>query len=128
MLPLSSACGTIDAHKILSAVSMRVCPVSRVTLSAGTYPYHRPMPENGGPQEKTADLDTAHAHSARVYDYWLGGKDNFAADREAAEQALAVNPGIAADARANRLFLARAVHFLARAVHFLAAECGVRHA
>ncbi len=70
-------------------------------------------------QEKTADLDTAHAHSARVYDYWLGGKDNFAADRDAAEQALAVNPGIAADARANRLFLARVVRFLA-------SECGVR--
>ena len=65
------------------------------------------------------DLDTAHAHSARVYDYWLGGKDNFAADREAAEQALAANPGIAADARANRLFLARVVRFLA-------SECGIR--
>ncbi len=84
------------------------------------------MPESDGPgdseqrtREKTADLDTAHAHSARVYDYWLGGKDNFAADREAAEQALAANPGIAADARANRLFLARAVRFLA-------AERGIR--
>jgi len=84
------------------------------------------MPENDGKryprpwtQEKTADLDTAHAHSGRVYDYWLGGKDNFAADRETAEQALAVNPGIAADARANRLFLARAVRFLA-------SECGIR--
>ena len=83
------------------------------------------MPENDGPgdpeprtREKT-DLDTAHAHSARVYDYWLGGKDNFAADREAAEQALAANPGIAADARENRLFLARAVRFLAT-------ECGIR--
>ena len=32
-------------------------------------------------------LDTQHAHPARIYNYWLGGKDNFAADREAAEQA-----------------------------------------
>jgi S-adenosyl methyltransferase len=64
-------------------------------------------------------LDTRHAHSARVYNYWLGGKDNFAADREAAEQAIAANPGIVADARANRMFLARAVRYLA-------AGCGVR--
>ena len=34
------------------------------------------------------------AHPARVYDYWLGGKDNFAADREAAERVLAVAPGL----------------------------------
>ena len=39
-------------------------------------------------------LDTRHAHPARVYNYWLGGKDNFAADREAAEQAIAANPGM----------------------------------
>jgi hypothetical protein len=53
-------------------------------------------------------LDTGHAHSARVYNYWLGGQDNFAADREAAEQAIAANPGIVADVRANREFLVRA--------------------
>jgi hypothetical protein len=64
-------------------------------------------------------LDTRHAHSARIYNYWLGGKDNFAADREAAELAIAANPGIVADARANRMFLARAVRYLA-------AEAGVR--
>jgi len=64
-------------------------------------------------------LDTRHAHSARVYNYWLGGKDNFAADREAAEQAIAANPGIVADVRANR-------EFLVRAVRYLATECGVR--
>jgi hypothetical protein len=64
-------------------------------------------------------LDTRHAHSARVYNYWLGGKDNFAADRDAAEQAIAANPGIVADVRANR-------EFLVRAVRFLASECGVR--
>jgi SAM-dependent methyltransferase len=64
-------------------------------------------------------FDTQHAHSARVYNYWLGGKDNFAADREAGEQAIAANPGIVTDVRANRAFLARAVRFLA-------AECGVR--
>src|SRR5579875_2633311 len=64
-------------------------------------------------------LDTSHAHPARVYNYWLGGKDNFAADREAAEQAIAANPGIVADVRANRAFLARAVRYLA-------SQCGIR--
>ena len=59
------------------------------------------------------DLDTEHAHPARVYNYWLGGKDNFAADREAAEQAIAANPGIVTDVRANRAFLIRAVRCLA---------------
>ncbi len=70
-------------------------------------------------QDEVAGLDTRHAHSARVYNYWLGGKDNFAADREAAEQAIAANPGIVADVRANRAFLVRAVRYLA-------AERGVR--
>ena len=40
------------------------------------------------------------AHVARVYDYLLGGKDNFAADREAAEQAMRINPALAIDAAA----------------------------
>jgi hypothetical protein len=44
-------------------------------------------------RETAPDLDTEHAHSARVYNYWLGGQDNFAADQEAAEQAIAANPG-----------------------------------
>ncbi len=59
------------------------------------------------------DLDTSVAHPARVYDYWLGGKDNFAADREAAEQAIAANPMILTGVRTNRAFLRRAVRYLA---------------
>jgi hypothetical protein len=77
-----------------------------------------PVPGNPG-QGQALVIDTGHAHSARVYNYWLGGKDNYAADREAAEQAIAANPGIVNDVRANRAFLARAVHYLA-------AECGIR--
>jgi hypothetical protein len=61
----------------------------------------------------TSPFDPTVAHSARIYDYWLGGKDNFAADREAAKQAIAANPGIVFDVRANRAFLARAVGYLA---------------
>jgi len=54
------------------------------------------------------------AHFARVYDYLLGGKDNFAADREAAEQAMRINPDIVSTARANRAFLVRTTSYLAR--------------
>jgi hypothetical protein len=58
-------------------------------------------------------FDTSVAHCARVYDYWLGGKDNFAADRRAAEQAIREFPDIVLTARANRGFLARSVRYLA---------------
>jgi S-adenosyl methyltransferase len=58
------------------------------------------------------DFDTSVPHSARVYDYWLGGKDNFAADREAGDRALAAYPNLVIAVRANRAFLARAVRFL----------------
>jgi hypothetical protein len=69
--------------------------------------------------EEPPDIDTSVAHPARVYDYWLGGKTNFAADREAAEQVIAVRPSIRRDIRANRAFLGRAVRYLA-------ADAGVR--
>jgi hypothetical protein len=65
-----------------------------------------------GPVDAPA-FDTSVAHVARVYNYWLGGKDNFAADRAAAEQAMAAFPDIVYSARANRAFLRRAVTFLA---------------
>jgi S-adenosyl methyltransferase len=68
---------------------------------------------------KSPELNTSVAHPARVYDYWLGGKDNFAADREAAEAVIAVRPGIRRDIRENR-------NFLIRAVRYLAAEAGLR--
>jgi hypothetical protein len=66
-----------------------------------------------------AEIDTSVAHPARVYDYWLDGKTNFAADRKAAEEVIAVQPGIRAGVRANRAFLGRGVRFLA-------ADAGIR--
>jgi S-adenosyl methyltransferase len=68
---------------------------------------------------KSPELNTSVAHPARVYDYWLGGKDNFAADRKAAEAVIAVRPGVLRDIRENR-------RFLIRAVRYLAAEAGLR--
>ncbi|HEY6276757.1 MAG TPA: SAM-dependent methyltransferase [Streptosporangiaceae bacterium] len=59
------------------------------------------------------EIDTSVAHPARVYDYWLGGKDNYPADRAAGEAAATANPAILTGVRANRRFLRRAVHYLA---------------
>jgi trans-aconitate methyltransferase len=64
-------------------------------------------------------IDASVPHIARVYDYWLGGKDNFAADRELGEKTLQAYPNLVFSVRANRAFLARAVRFLA-------AEAGIR--
>jgi hypothetical protein len=64
-------------------------------------------------------IDTSRPHAARVYDYYLGGKDNFAADREMAQTAQASWPAIRTSARENRAFLGRAVRFLA-------GEAGIR--
>jgi hypothetical protein len=73
-------------------------------------------------------LDADVPHCARVYDYWLGGKDNFAADRAAGEQVIEDCPHIVFSVRANRAFLARAVRFLAGEAgirQFLDIGCGI---
>ncbi|WP_345635056.1 SAM-dependent methyltransferase [Rugosimonospora acidiphila] len=64
-------------------------------------------------------LDTEVAHPARRYNYWLGGKDNFAADRESGDLLAKSYPAARTAARANRAFLQRAVRYLA-------AEVGIR--
>ena len=65
----------------------------------------------GGPPP--AGLDVSTAHPARVWNYWLGGRDYFAADRAAGEQIGQDFPHLAQTARAERAFLVRAVRFLA---------------
>jgi SAM-dependent methyltransferase len=67
------------------------------------------------PESVPAGIDTSKANIARVYDYWLGGSNNFRADQDAARAMIAVEPNIRAIARANRAFLGRAVRFLADA-------------
>ena len=64
-------------------------------------------------------IDVTRPSIARVYDYWLGGKDNYGDDRRFAKRLLAVVPGAQAAARANK-------NFLARAVRFLVEEAGIR--
>jgi O-methyltransferase involved in polyketide biosynthesis len=64
-------------------------------------------------------IDTSVPHPARVYDYWLGGKDNFAADRRAAEAGYKAFPGVVQAAHASRAFLGRVIRYLV-------AEAGIR--
>jgi S-adenosyl methyltransferase len=64
--------------------------------------------------QQPADLQTDRPHPARVYDYLLGGKDNYAADRAAAEAGMKANPAGRIPPRENRAFLRRAVRYLAR--------------
>ena len=64
-------------------------------------------------------IDTTVAHSARIWNYWLGGKDNYPVDREVGDQIRQLHPDIGEYARADRAFLARAVGYLA-------AEAGIR--
>jgi hypothetical protein len=64
-------------------------------------------------------IDTTKAHSARVYDYYLGGKDHFAADRETAQKAMRSWGAVRTAVRENRAFLGRAVRYLV-------AEAGIR--
>jgi SAM-dependent methyltransferase len=70
-----------------------------------------------GPHKEGAEIDMSVAHAGRVYDYLLGGVDNFAIDREVCERAFAAYPGgfetAQRDVRANRAFLGRAVRYLA---------------
>jgi hypothetical protein len=66
-----------------------------------------------------ARIDTTKPHVARMYDYYLGGKDNFAVDREAAENVMQSWGAIRASARENRAFLGRVVRYLV-------AEAGIR--
>ena len=66
-----------------------------------------------------SDIDTSRPHPARMYNFYLGGKDNYPVDREAARQVLRAAPEARDIARANRAFLQRVVRFLA-------GEAGIR--
>jgi SAM-dependent methyltransferase len=82
------------------------------------------MPETGGSDATAAprvppEINTNVPQSARVYDYWLGGKDHFPADRALGDAIAAALPTIRTQVRAQRAFLGRAVRYLTR-------EAGVR--
>jgi S-adenosyl methyltransferase len=85
-----------------------------------TQPSDRPASDDTPPdREPPPEIDTTVPHSARIWNYWLGGKDNYPVDRQAGDAFREIFPGIVDAARAVR-------HFLARAVHHLAGEVGIR--
>jgi hypothetical protein len=77
------------------------------------------MDEIVGDETPLPDIDMSRPHEARVYDYCLGGKNNFAVDREMGDKLLEFWPSIHTGARENRAFLGRAVRYLA-------GEAGIR--
>jgi|tagenome__1003787_1003787.scaffolds.fasta_scaffold20361565_1 SAM-dependent methyltransferase len=74
---------------------------------------------SGSGDEAIPGIDLSRPHPARMYDYYLGGKDHFAIDRETAERGMQAWPTARTAARENR-------KFLARTVRYLAAEAGIR--
>jgi hypothetical protein len=100
-------------------------PVMTTSSGAGTghrpgaqpQPFSHPAPAFWPhawlPARQSASVDPSAPHLARVYSYWLGGKDNSPADRKVAEEVLNHRPQVAAGARVNREFLIRVVEYLA---------------
>jgi hypothetical protein len=74
---------------------------------------NRPQDRAAGGESRLPSFDPAVPNPARMWNYWLGGKDNFAADRDLAQRVLEVMPSMPLIARAARLFLIDAVHQLA---------------
>ncbi len=77
------------------------------------------MPNNTPPGWASSRFDTSVPHSARIWNYWLGGKDHYPADRKAGDAYAAIFPRITQIARCSR-------YFLARSVRYLAADAGIR--
>jgi hypothetical protein len=71
------------------------------------------------PSSPSAKIDTTVPVSARIWNYWLGGKDYYPVDKEAGDQFANIHPGIFETARSSR-------YFIARVVRYLAAEAGIR--
>jgi O-methyltransferase involved in polyketide biosynthesis len=74
--------------------------------------HQTPGPQAPGHQTPPK-IDTTVSHSARIWNYWLGGKDYYPVDKEVGDQILGFVPELVRSARADRYFLARAVRYLA---------------
>src|SRR5215472_1647252 len=100
-----------EERRVRRAVAAQASTSDAVfTQESGTNPME---------QDDFPDIDTKTASGARVYDYMLGGSDNYAVDRLAADQVEGLLPGTKAIARNNR-------RFMERVVRYLAADCGIR--
>ena len=120
-LPLDTsepACPGASPEPLPGTPALRLVASDSGPIPATRADPDRPLGEVPDPRTVPDQLsfDPFVPHSARVYDYGLRSKDNYVADREAAEKALAVVPHGRRIARANRAFLAHAVERMARSV------------
>ena len=92
-------------------------PVANIEKSGEAHSEADSAPSRA--HEQRPKIDTRVPHSARIWNYWLGGKDNFAVDREAGDMVRQIFPGIVDAACYSRAFLGRAVRYLA-------GEAGIR--
>jgi len=89
-------------------------------LVSGIWQEGFAVPDSPSPDlPPSPEIDTTVSHSARIWDYWLGGKDNYPVDREVGDRIAELLPDIVRQARADRVFLGRVVRYLA-------GEVGVR--
>ncbi|MGW8377500.1 SAM-dependent methyltransferase [Streptomyces sp. ODS28] len=87
-------------------------PSSQPSPRPSSQPSSDPSPQPSPPPPP--EIDTSVPHSARIWNYWLGGKDNYPVDHRAGDEFAALFPGIVESARGARQFLARAVRHLVR--------------
>jgi hypothetical protein len=90
-----------------------------MTLEVVVTSDDRAFPWNDAEKDLMEGIDTTVPQSARIWNYWLGGKDNYPVDREAGDAFAKLFPGISDEARAAR-------YYLARVVRYLAGEIGIR--
>jgi hypothetical protein len=103
----------LTAVRYAASVFIVICRDAR---TRGAQEMHGEMKDDhdAGPAAALAAFDTTVASPARVWNYWLGGKDHFAADRAASEQVLSAMPSLRQIAQATRRFLKDAVTLLER--------------
>ena len=112
----------IEHHEVMAGTAASMAPgfgtAQALAESKASQDYWARKPA-AEPGPMPPAFDTAKPHSARVYDYYLGGKDHFAADRETGQKAMQSWPAVRTAVRENRAFLGRAIRYLAR-------EAGIR--
>src|SRR5690606_37390676 len=88
----------------------RLCSITRASAERWTVPMSDPATPPGPSAQQ--NIDTSVPHSARIWNYWLGGKDNYPVDEQAGDAYTAVFPGIVTIARSSRAFLRRNITYL----------------
>jgi hypothetical protein len=100
-------------HRGLNPHTVVTANLGELHAALGDPPAQPHAAESQPADPRARRFDPGVPHPARVYSVWIGGKDNYPADRKAAQEVASCRPLVVAGARANRAFLARAVRYLA---------------